>query len=63
MKLFLIRHGDAIKTEKDTILTEKGIIQAKGVAKVLSSFDDQLFKLQAGSDESEVRVVQFQKNG
>ena len=29
----------------------------------LSSFDDQLFKLQAGSDASEVRVVQFQKDG
>ncbi len=29
----------------------------------LSSFDDQLFKLEAGSDASEVRVVQFQKDG
>ena len=29
----------------------------------LSSFDDQLFSLTAGSDESEVRVIQFQKNG
>ena len=29
----------------------------------LSSFDDQLFELKAGSDESEMRVIQFQKNG
>ncbi|MDP3728194.1 MAG: hypothetical protein Q8R18_01940 [bacterium] len=29
----------------------------------LSSFDDQLFSLTAGTDESEVRVIQFQKNG
>ncbi|MDP3780342.1 MAG: hypothetical protein Q8Q69_04035, partial [Nitrosopumilaceae archaeon] len=29
----------------------------------LSSFDDQLFSLTAGTDESKVRVVQFQKNG
>lgn len=37
MKLFLIRHGDAIKKE-DTILTKKGITQAKKIAQVLSSF-------------------------
>ncbi len=38
MKIFLIRHGDAIRTEKDIILTKKGITQAKKVAKVLCSF-------------------------
>lgn len=37
MKIFLVRHGDAIKTEADIVLTKKGIIQAKKVAQVLSS--------------------------
>lgn len=37
MKIFLIRHGDAIRTETDIVLTKKGRIQAKKVAKMLYS--------------------------
>ena len=35
MKVFLIRHGEAIKTDTDSVLTKKGIIQAKNIAKIL----------------------------
>ncbi len=37
MKIFLIRHGEAIKTEKDIILTKNGVMQAKKVSNMLSS--------------------------
>jgi len=35
MKIFLVRHGEAIKLDNDSVLTPKGIEQAKNVAKEL----------------------------
>lgn len=37
MRIFLIRHGEAIKIGKDSVLTEVGLKQAKNVARILSS--------------------------
>ena len=37
MKIFLIRHGEAVRTETDIILTKHGTAQAKKTAQVLSS--------------------------
>ncbi len=44
MKLFLIRHGEAKVLENDTPLTEKGMEQAKAVAKRLANYEfDEVF--------------------
>ncbi len=37
MRIFLIRHGEAEVKEKDSILTSKGIKQAKNIAKFLEN--------------------------
>lgn len=36
MRIFLVRHGEAIKLENDSILTKKGLKQSKNVAKALA---------------------------
>lgn len=38
-KLLLIRHGQSIKTDKDIVLTEKGVKQAKLLAKKLATIN------------------------
>lgn len=37
MRIFLIRHGEAIKKDNDSVLTEKGIKQAKNLAKFIEN--------------------------
>lgn len=39
VKLFLLRHGNAIKTDKDTVLSKKGLKQALLLAKKLSKLN------------------------
>src|SRR3989338_2060792 len=63
-------YGESSGTFSNMVVGNGGLYEAtiSGIAAgttvyFLSSFDDQLFKLEAGSDESEVRVIQFQKNG
>jgi len=38
MKIFLIRHGEATTINEEVILTSKGILEAKSVAKELSKY-------------------------
>jgi len=41
MKIFIVRHGEAEKQDNDHVLTNRGLAQAKHIAKILKKYDIQ----------------------